>query len=69
MNFLCRFLMPVLLACWMLVLASEMAHAGTAFFQREYVSGNYRYCVYDYFGDEIIITKSRLSFCPLTIEV
>lgn len=52
------------------LLLSQSAFAGVAFFKYERPStGFYKVCVYDYLGDEIAITVSSVSLCPLTIQV
>jgi hypothetical protein len=46
------------------------AHAGTAFFMYEIDKGNmHKQCVYDYLGEEFVITISSVKLCPMTIEV
>ena len=52
-----------------LLLLAAPAYAGTAFFKYEIPGNLYKTCVYDYMGDDISITISSVSLCPLTIQV
>ncbi len=53
-----------------LLLASQAALAGTAFFVREIQTGGMtKQCVYDYLGSTVVITVSAVAMCPLTIQV
>lgn len=47
----------------------SLAHAGTAFFKGEKVSGMNKICFYDHLGSEVAITISATSLCPLTINI
>lgn len=51
------------------LLWAGVASAGTAFYERDWEDGQFRYCVYTYLGQEYIITKRRTTLCPLTVEV
>ena len=53
-----------------LSLMAVPSFAGTAFFMYEIDKGNmHKQCVYDYLGEEFVITISSVKLCPLTIEV
>lgn len=54
---------------WILVTIAAQAHAVTAFFKYERISGMNKICYYDALGSEYAITISSVSLCPLTIEV
>lgn len=57
---------PLILAA---LLAASVAHAGTAFFQYERITGLTKQCVYDYLGSEYTITLQSYQVCPITITV
>lgn len=48
---------------------SLSAHAGTAFFKYEYVTGMTKQCVYDYLGSQVVRTMQAYQVCPVTITV
>ena len=52
-----------------LLALSIPAHAGTAFYTGERVSGMHKICYYDYLGDAVAITIRSVDLCPLTIQV
>lgn len=53
-----------------LLFLSPMAIAGTAFFSHEIDDGGMvKQCVYDYYGDDYVITIKSYKLCPMTIEV
>lgn len=52
-----------------LMLVSMNANAATAFFSYEHPTGMTKQCVYTYLMDTYTLTLSRLSICPLTIQV
>lgn len=45
------------------------AHAGTAFFSHEIISGMNKICFYDHMGSSVAITIGSNRLCPLTITV
>ncbi|SCX59763.1 hypothetical protein SAMN05720354_1248 [Nitrosospira sp. Nsp1] len=47
----------------------SLAHAGTALFKSERISGMNKICLYDHLGSEVAITINATSLCPLNIEV
>lgn len=51
------------------LLAASAAHAGTAFFKYERVTGMTKQCYYDYLGSEYVRTMRSIDICPLTIQV
>jgi hypothetical protein len=51
------------------LLAASAAHAGTAFFKYERITGLTKQCVYDYLGSEYVITLQSYQLCPITITV
>jgi len=63
MNYLTKFLAS-LMVVW-----SVNAHAGTAFYTGESISGVYKTCYYNYLGSSVAISVSATSLCPLTIDM
>lgn len=57
------------ISIFLLLLVATAAHAGTAFYLREYTSATTRICYYDYLGTEYALTLPVLQMCPVTIEV
>jgi hypothetical protein len=51
------------------LLATSVAHAGTAFFLYERITGLTKQCVYDHLGSEYTITLQAYQLCPITIQV
>lgn len=45
------------------------AHACTAFYQDDYVSGQNRICIYDHLGSDHIVTIKVYQVCRVTIRV
>ena len=46
------------------------AYAFTAYFKYETrPSGMYKQCVYDYLGEDYVITVSSIKLCPMTIQI
>ncbi len=52
-----------------LLLTVTTAHAGTAFFKYEYISGMNKICVYDNLGSDVAITIASYKLCPVIINV
>lgn len=50
-------------------LAASSAHAATAFLKRQYISGQLRVCVYNYYGTEFSKVVPLTEFCPMSIEI
>jgi len=60
----------LMLAAFLLTVASQPAHAGTAFLDYEIDDGGmHKQCVYDYLGERYVITIPSIKLCPLTIQV
>ena len=60
----------IILALVALFMLAAPANAGTAFLSHETNDdGMFKQCVYDYLGEEFVITISSVKLCPLTIRV
>lgn len=52
-----------------LVFTASSAHATTIFLKREYVTGQTKQCIYDYFGSDYIVTVPSYQLCKLSITI
>lgn len=58
-----------LIIALIVTLAASSAYACTAFFDRDYVSGMSRVCIYKHLGSDYAMTIKSYEICPITIEV
>jgi len=61
--------MKKLTALVALALTVTSAEAATIFLKREYVNGQIRQCVYDYYGNDYIVSIPAHQLCRLSITV
>jgi hypothetical protein len=52
-----------------ILLVSFPAFAATAFFDREYTTGQTKTCIYKFLGSEYAITIKAYQMCPYSIKV
>ena len=61
--------MKKFLALTALALTVTSAQAATIFLKREYVTGQIRQCIYDYYGSDYIVSIPAHQLCKLSITV
>ena len=61
--------MKKLTALVALALTATSAEAATIFLKREYVTGQIRQCIYDYYGSDYIVSIPSHQLCKLSINI
>lgn len=64
-----KVLFLIALAVVMFMLGREARASGTAYLVSTEHTGTLTYCIYDYYGEQFIITFAGVVICPITMEV
>ena len=62
------YVVAVLAFAGIVILLAEPAQADEGVLIREYVQGLVKYCVYDVYGQEVIVTVDVSDLCPFSID-